>query len=505
MKISTAIVFILISSTYFSQNLITPLEKSDYKEFTKYEELVDFIKEVDQSSELIEAKVIGKSVEQRDLYCLFFSKGEFGKDISKLKALFFAQQHGNEHSGKEGALKLITELLKPENNFLFDKIDLALIPQVNPDGSEKNQRRNGNNADLNRNHLILTEPETIALHNLFNGFLFDAALDVHEYYPFGEDWDALGYRRNFDEQFGCNTNINISKEIRELSNNSFIPFIKNYLNEKEFSFNIYSPGGPPEKDYIRYSTFDINDGRQSFGIQNTFSFILEGINGIDYTVSNIKRRSEGQMFGMLGLLKYMHNNNSKIFDLVINERIKLSNPTNDEKVAIQLDHFSNGSKMELHLLSLKTNTDTTFFVNNFKPEVRSLTDVIKPDGYLIPKDSVELVDWLNRQNISYQNYDMKENDLIEEYLIQAIDSIDFEGDIVVNPIVEKNNICKIVSEEFYFIPTNQLLGNLIVTALEPKSMLGLVTYKKYEHLLRIKNTFPILRVIRNTKNCCSNR
>ncbi len=135
---------------------------------------------------------------------------------------------------------MVNDLLKKENKYIFDKIDLALIPQVNADGGEKNKRRNGNNADLNRNHLILTEPETIAIHNLFNQYLFDANLDVHEYYPFE---DSVAYRRNFDVQVGGSTNINISQKIRDLTNNDYLPYIKKYLNENGYSFNIYSPGG----------------------------------------------------------------------------------------------------------------------------------------------------------------------------------------------------------------------------------------------------------------------
>ncbi|MBK6344422.1 MAG: hypothetical protein IPF68_00550 [Bacteroidales bacterium] len=62
-------------------------------------------------------------------------------------------------------------------------MDFALIPQINPDGSEVNKRRNANDADLNRNHLILTEPETMALHNFFDKYRFEVTMDVHEYSP----------------------------------------------------------------------------------------------------------------------------------------------------------------------------------------------------------------------------------------------------------------------------------------------------------------------------------
>ena len=36
---------------------------------------------------------------------------------------------------------------------------------------------------------------------------------------------------------------------------------------------------------------------------------------------------------------------------------------------------------------------------------------------------------------------------------------------------------------------------MIVIALEPKSMLGLVTYKQFENLLKAGKPFPILRVM----------
>src|SRR5574338_354913 len=184
MKIYLCLLLLFVAINNFSQELLTPLQKSNYEKLTTHSELSQFIKESDESSELITSEILTKSVEGRELFAVYFSNSEFGKDESKIKVLIFAQQHGNEQSGKEGALLLIQELIKPENQYLFDKIDLVLIPQMNPDGSEKNQRRNGNGMDLNCNHLILTEPETIALHNLFNKHLFEVTMYVNEYWPF---------------------------------------------------------------------------------------------------------------------------------------------------------------------------------------------------------------------------------------------------------------------------------------------------------------------------------
>jgi hypothetical protein len=340
--------FVLFIGNIFAQ--ITPLQKSNYSKITSHSELSQFIKEVDRKSDLIRTEVITKSAEGRELYAVYFSKGKFGKDKSKIKVLIFAQQHGNEQSGKEGALLLIDELLKLENRYLFNKIDFALVPQMNPDGSEKNQRRNSNRMDLNRNHLILTEPETIGLHNLFNRYLFDVTMDVHEYSPYSDTWKNYGYRENNDEEVGTNTNINVSEDIRILSKKVYLPFIKKYLNDRNYSYFEYSPGGPPETDYIRHSTFDINDGRQSFGIQNTFSFIQEGLNGKDGLLDNIKHRAEGQMTGMRGLLEFAYAHKDEIKKLVRRGRNKLIKSELNTRVAIQLDHFSDGSKIEVLLI-----------------------------------------------------------------------------------------------------------------------------------------------------------
>jgi SAM-dependent methyltransferase len=490
------LLLLLLSVNLLSQDFLTPLQKSNFTMVSSHSDLSQFIKEVDEKSDLIKSEVIAKSVEGKELFAVYFSKDDFGKDDSKVKVLVFAQQHGNEQSGKEGALLLINELLKSENQYLFDKIDFVLVPQMNPDGSEKNQRRNGNGMDLNRNHLILTEPETVGLHNLFNKYLFEVTMDVHEYAPYGETYKNYGYRHNNDEELGVNTNINISKEIRIMQKKVYLPYIEKYFEDRNFSYFEYSPGGPPEIDYIRHSTFDINDGRQSLGIQNTFSFIQEGLNGKDVFIDNIKHRAEGQMTGMLGLLEFAYNHNDEIKNLVKTEREKLVSNKVTDKVAIQLDHFSDGSKLELPLLSYYSNKDTIVTVNDYRPIVKSIYDVVRPKGYLIPKSLIELVDWADRHELIYSDYKKSDEDKIEQYFISGIDSMDFERDIIANPTVEvypiKNDLYEV---DYIFIPVNQLRNNMIVIALEPKSELGLVTYKQFEHLLKKGENYPILRIV----------
>ena len=485
----------------FSQEIYTPAILGNYSNVTSWEEISAFVKRLDSQSDLMEAEIIGQSVRGRDIYALRFSASEFGTDLSKIRVMIFAQQHGNEQSGKEGALLLAVELLKAENRYLFERIDLLLVPQVNPDGAELNQRRNAHDADLNRNHVILTEPETLALHRIFDRYLFDVTLDVHEYSPYGEEWKEYGYRKNSDLTIGTTTNPNVSEAIRGLSSGSYLPFIFKYLNDRGFSASEYCPGGPPGSGYFRHSTFDVNDGRQSLGIQNTFSFIQEGMNGNDDFTENLRHRTEGQCCGMLGLLEYCYQDRDRIKDMVALEREKLLSGKNGANVSIQSDHYGNGEKLALPLFSYFTGKDTVVIVDDYRPVVKSVRDVSRPAGYLVPKSCKELADWVERQSFATSAFSHQDDYDIGQYYISSVDSIDFEGDMTVNPTTETRNFQgRINPADYIFIPTDQLKCNLLILALEPESELGLVTYRDYAHLLKAGELFPVLRVMEKSKN-----
>ncbi len=468
----------------------TPLIKSNYTRLTSYDELKNFVFEIDKKSDLVKAEVLTKTVEGREIFVLFFSCDEFGKDPNKLKVLFFAQQHGNEQSGKEGALLLIDELTKAENQYLFHKLDLAIIPQMNPDGSEKNQRRNSNNVDLNRNHLILTENETIALHKLFDVYNFEVTLDVHEYSPYTESWKEFGYYKNADEQVGILSNPNISESIQKYQKEKVLPFIRDYFGVRDYSFCEYVVGGPPDKERLRHSTVDINDGRQSFGILNSLSFILEGKNGIDSYLHNIKRRAHGQFEAMMGLLKFCYDNSNEIKNL-----IKLERKSYDKlkEITLRADHFHDGSEFILPVTRIEDSVDTLITIKNYSPKVKQLEKVKIPKGYLVPRNDSLLINLLKRHSIKFLEK-IPGGAKFYRYEILSIDSILLEGEYLKDLRIKKNRVKELSSiSEYVYVPLNQLKRNLIVLTFEPQSMVGIIQYPHFKYLTE-KKFFSVIRV-----------
>jgi hypothetical protein len=69
----------IASLLVYSQQL--PLEKNGYMRLTSYSELTEFVKQLDNTSDLLNVKAIGQSVEGRDIYGMFFSKDGLVKMI----------------------------------------------------------------------------------------------------------------------------------------------------------------------------------------------------------------------------------------------------------------------------------------------------------------------------------------------------------------------------------------------------------------------------------------
>lgn len=409
-----------------------------------------------------------------------------------LKVLYFAQQHGDEPSGKEGMLQLIKELATGTLKSMLKNLDIVIIPQMNPDGAAVCRRRNGNNMDLNRNHLILTETETSLLHTLYHSFRPDVTVDFHEYSPFSEEWMKYGAIKNTDEQIGTLTNPNIPAGIRNYQNKIVIPFLIKELNSAGFSSSHYLPGGPPEQDRIRYSTVDINDGRQGLGSFGSLSFIIEGKNGKDCN-DNITFRAKGQYTAAASLLQFCLKNKTEIKKLTAATKKELMSVKPGAKVHTVIEHTATGEKLNALLRSVETGHDTTVSISLFHPAVTALHSVTVPEGYLIPKSEKDIIALLQKHQVLPEQFSLSKSVLVMAYNISKIDTITVEEDPVLRPEMAKEPVT-INPDDYFYFPLKGVNAKYIVQALEPYSFFGIHKNAKYNYLLKPQSVYPLLRV-----------
>jgi hypothetical protein len=470
-----------------------PVRAHQFEQLTSHGELIDYITRVDTMNDFISIEHVGKSVEGRRLPLVKIAKnGAINDEL--LTIFFFAQQHGDEPSGKEGMQLLIDEFARGSHKQWLEYVNILIMPQVNPDEGEKNNRRNANGTDLNRDHLVMGSPEVRAVHSVFQAYQPEVTIDVHEYDPYSESWKEFGYLKDFDIQLGGLTNKNVHEDLKHLFYESALPYVKDYVTEAGYSFFEYTLGNLPEGERLRHSTVDVNDGRQSFGILNNFSFIVEGKYGQD-SVDQLERRAKSQLRTARGLIRFMVDNHGKVKEVVSTGREKLKNARQGEKVAIRMHHVKGDKTLKYPLKSLRSGKDTTFHVEKFHTKVISILDVKKPSAYLVPVQDEKLVNWMKRSYIDFHEYEPSENHRINQYVIEKIERQVDEGLENYYPEVDLQSYEQPIEEgEYYAIPINQLRSNKIVTALEPQSMLGLVNYDSFKYLLLDNEKYPVLRV-----------
>ena len=116
--------------------------------------------------------VIGHSVLNQPIYAHRLGKGP-------KKVLLWSQMHGNESTTTRALLDLFDHLHSISGAPLLEGLTLLIIPQLNPDGSSSYTRLNTNNIDLNRDALDLSQPESIALNEVFQSFSPDFCFNLH--------------------------------------------------------------------------------------------------------------------------------------------------------------------------------------------------------------------------------------------------------------------------------------------------------------------------------------
>jgi len=471
-----------------AERIPAPIEVNNFSRVTSHDELLAFVRNADNLSTRVTVTTVGKTTQGRDIPLVILSRD--GMATQRLRTFIFCQQHGNEPSGKEAALMLIAQAVREDLDQLLAKTDILLIPSVNPDGNEAGTRRNGAGADLNRDHLLLFQPETRAVHGVYDRWMPEATLDVHEFGGSGEEWQRAGYVRAVDEQFGLPTNQNIAPTIIALGRDKLFPFLESQLQNAGIHFFNYSIGGGPG-DTVRHSTTDINDGRQSLAILHSFSLILEGRNGREMN-DDLRRRTRGQLSAMRAYLAFVADHANEISTLVTTERRRL--PLAMGPVAMQMNHFPDGSLLTMPVKTYPGGKDSTVLLP-YTPVVRTLFEVTRPRAYRIPHSQSQILELLARHGVQTQVLERDTVLDVEAYADVRFTTTMVEGDTAYIAQPEARKIRCQCSAGDVLVPVHQLRSTMIVSALEPSSLWGIAQYPAFAWMRNLNGEYPVYRIM----------
>lgn len=537
----------LLFLAMFSQAAIvkTPAEQTNYTEYSQHEAITRFLSELDYVSKEISVQIIGRTMatqnfEAKDIYlCIITEEGaDCPHKLNREKPTFLliASQHGNEQSAKEAALWLVRDLSTGELKPLLKKMNFLVIPQANPYGNWFNQRRNEQNLDLNRDHVKLESPEVEAIHDVFRTWMPEATMDVHEK---GDDY--------YQVSIGCVSNINIHPDIQDLSRNTVLPEVEKSLKAKRITFHeylvtqemgidssagvTYSQEDLKNKERMkRYSTTDLNDGRNSLGIYETLSFIQEGSSRHD--IATLKDRTKWQYYGMRFLAQSIARHGEEINALVrglrkdllekakkyseediVHLRMKYARDEKQSTLTIKMFERSEAPirgilKVDKKAGDILTMDDISPYpfpskykvveeaVKNWFPNVEPIISVQRPLAYILPAKYHAIAELLIRHGLRVDIFAQDSSVDVEAYQVSDVVPAEYDYLAPVKIDVEPKALNELVKKGDYYISCVQDGANLIPSLLEPQSLYGLIRYWKLQLVPEKGSVFPFYRVIK---------
>jgi len=181
-------------------SLTTRPERTDYRETSRYDEVVAFMEAVDRASDRIHLTTFGYTFEGRPLPLAVVgdvadASPEAVLASGKTRVYVQANIHAGEVEGKEAMQMMLRALARGEHREWLDRMVLLVAPIYNADGNERvrltnrprqhgpvggmGQRPNAQDYDLNRDHMKLDSPEARSLARLYTRYDPHVAIDLH--------------------------------------------------------------------------------------------------------------------------------------------------------------------------------------------------------------------------------------------------------------------------------------------------------------------------------------
>jgi hypothetical protein len=245
-----------------------PEDHHTLTETTSFTEMESFLKSIDGTGG-VAVSVEGTSAGGRPLYVVHLGGG----GERPWRILLYAQQHGDEVSGKDALLYLVRDIAR-DPKLLPPDVDLWVVPMVNPDGAEADTRENSAGVDLNRDHISLEQPETQALHRLARRLRPAVAVDCHEFGRDSESWLERGWLKWPDITMDSLNNPLFDRTVRDAARR-FLGTAADTEARAGHPFLRYWVGGVPPDEEQRHSAPDIDGGLNGLGMYGGLSFIIE--------------------------------------------------------------------------------------------------------------------------------------------------------------------------------------------------------------------------------------
>ncbi|PHI32357.1 M14 family metallopeptidase [Budvicia aquatica] len=502
----------------------TPALVKDKTDFTSQKEMETFIDELSKKSPSLQVRIIGQSQQGRDIPLLVFSDSHSPASAVLLKntkptVLIIALQHGNEPASGEAALAYAKSLADGKEGNVLSRVNVLIIPRANPDGAENFTRDLANGINLNRDHLLLSTPESRAIAGVLNQYQPDVVLDSHEYSVAGRWVEKFGALQRYDAMLQYATTVNLPARLTKMSDKPFRDSIITTLETSGLSNSWYFT---TDKNDMKDKTLSMGGiGADTFrniaGLRNSVSFLLE-TRGVGLGKAHFARRVYTQLISMQALVKTAAKNSEDL--TAMGKEIRADIAQQAGQGAIVVEGKATIEKHTISMIDAKTadgkKVDTDWrsslsiapVITRSRPYAYVLAPTEKKAAKKLQELGVDVYTVSQPVTIKTQQYNLLErNDANKK---DVTGSVGKAGNQMIGVKTSQSDKELELTEGYYYIPLEQPLANLIIAALEPETqssfiangILSLpakpkaVTKKKAKDKAKAETVLPVLPLYR---------
>ena len=346
----------------------TPSTLKGRKEFTTQREMLDYLGAIHTTSSCSVVDLLGPTVKNNYLPIIILSKRKElslkNKGNDKPTALIIAQQHGDEPMGCDVLLGTIKRVAQGDLNYLLEKINIVVLPRVNPDGAAKFTRVSSRKIDINDDHADLETVEAGIIREVYNNFQPEIFIDIHEYIADEKSYSGIsddGVLPYYDVLGLSATNINYPQSLKDYSKVT-IEKMKESLKKNGMTFDYYyNPFMKPRNGnplVLYRATSSLKTARNFYGVQGSLSYLLE-LRGRGIGFENVNRRLNSGLIGVESILNDFYQNNQEIKKIVKSNRLvsksfkSENNQIKEEKKMYPLINIKKGTLEEVPIIYIK--------------------------------------------------------------------------------------------------------------------------------------------------------
>jgi hypothetical protein len=531
-------------------DLKTTAEATGFKSTSTYDDVVTFMKAVDEASPIVFYTTYGTTSEGRAMPMAVVGTGL--KDASpasvkasgKLRIHIQANVHAGEVEGKESALVLLREFALGGHADWLQSMVFLVTPIYNADGNEKfaltnRQRQNGpingmgtranaQNLNINRDYMKLDTPEAKAFVKLWVDYDPQVGFDLHT-----SDGSAHGYLLTYSPPLNPDTDPAIMK----IMTDEWLPFVTKNMKAKHgwdsfYYGNASTPGGgrgrgrgapgnppsppaaagqgltpaapPPAAGPREWRTFEhVPRFHNNYvGMRNRFALLSEA-----YAYATFEDRIKATNYFMEEALNFAHQNAARLKKIVADaDRSRVTGA-----VLATTAKFKRGGMVEILMgeVENETNPINGAVMNRRKDVVKpeqmvdmmwfepATTETV-PRGYYLPPNLTKAVDLLKAHGVQVKEVRGALQESFEGFGIAANTQAPaaFEGHTIRK--LEGRWGAKLdmrAPTSGWVVYMDQPLGRIAFYLLEPTSDDGLVAWNFLDEALKEGTTlYPILRI-----------